>query len=114
MRKTSISEDRAARETAIERILSQENHALIQEGIDAYKRDLPRLLEERKLRHKVAYRGSERVAIAPTYGRLHRQLKKKGFSDERELFIISVSPLEDEGTGLHDTLNLGLIMCLQT
>ncbi len=90
----TLSQERANRESAIERTISRQNCALIEEGIESYKRELPKLIEARKEFHKVAYRGSERVGIAPTYHKLERLLKKKGFSDERELFIISIAPME--------------------
>jgi hypothetical protein len=99
MTKTGLSEDRANRVSAIERIRSKENHALIEEGIEAYKRDLPRLLEERKQHQMVAYRGHEQVALAPTYRKLRRQLERKKLTDESELFMIHIAPLEEEQQG---------------
>ncbi|MGO9915443.1 MAG: hypothetical protein ACLQIB_12115 [Isosphaeraceae bacterium] len=94
MTQPTISEERATRERAIAGIASRENRALIESGIEAYKRDLPLLLETGKQHQKVAYQGSVQVAIASTYRQLQRQLEKKGYSDECELFITSISPLE--------------------
>jgi hypothetical protein len=89
-----ISEERARRAAAVERLISHENRSLIEQGIEAYKHDLPRLLEARREHHKVAYRGAQQVAIASTYAKLEHLLRKKGFADERELFITSISRLE--------------------
>src|SRR6476660_745020 len=61
------------REAEIQRILAQEKPELIQQGIEAYKRDLPRLLAENRYRQKVAYRGNELVA----FGAPFRQLRKR-------------------------------------
>jgi hypothetical protein len=90
----TLSQERANREAAIEHAISRENRALIEEGIDSYKRDLPKLIDAGKEFHKVAYRGSERIGIATTYDKLERLLKKKGFADERGLFITSIAPME--------------------
>ena len=54
-------EERARnRQAAIQRILAQRKPELIQAGIEAYKRDLPRLLAENRYRQLVAYRGEQR------------------------------------------------------
>jgi hypothetical protein len=90
----SIAKERAIRETAIQRIVAQEDRALIAKGIETYKHDLPKLLQERREHQKIAYKGTEQVAIAPTYRKLERVLRKKGYADERELFITSISRLE--------------------
>ena len=90
----TLSQERANREAAIECTISRENRTLIEEGIAAYKRELPKLIAARKECQKVAYKGTERVGIAPTYRELERLLKKKGFADERELFITSIAPME--------------------
>jgi hypothetical protein len=82
------------REAEIQRILAQEKPELIQQGIEAYKRDLPRLLAENRYRQKVAYRGNELVAFGATFRQLRKRLAKKGFTDWGELFMTSISPLE--------------------
>ena len=84
------------REAEIQRILAQRKPELIQQGIEAYKRDLPRLLAENRYRQQVAYRGNELVAFGATYRQLQKRLAKKGFTDWGELFITSVAPLEIE------------------
>ena len=76
------------------RILAQENPELIQQGIEAYKRDLPRLLAENRYRQLVAYRGNELVAFGTTDRQLRKRLAKKGLTDRGELFITSIAPLE--------------------
>jgi hypothetical protein len=89
------------REAEIKRIVSQRNLPLIEEGVEAYKRDLPQLLSENRYRQLVAYRGSELVAFGSTHRQLRRRLEKKGFTNRGELFIISVAPLEiDEDEAL--------------
>ncbi len=82
------------RQAAIQRILAQRKPELIEEGIEAYKRDLPRLLEENRYRQLVAYRGSTPVAFAWTHRQLKKKLTKAGFADRGELFIISIAPLQ--------------------
>jgi hypothetical protein len=82
------------REAEIQRIVAQRKPELIQQSIEAYKRDLPRLLAENRLRQKVAYRGNEIVAFGATLRQLHKRLAKKGFTDRGELFITSIWPLD--------------------
>jgi hypothetical protein len=82
------------REAEIERLVAQRKPELIEQGIEAYKRDLPRLLAERRRGQLVAYRGNELVAFAPTYRRLEKRLAKKGFTDWGELFVMSIAPLD--------------------
>ena len=82
------------REAEIQRILARENRELIQQGIEAYKRDLPRLLAENRERQKVAYRGNEIVGFGATFRQLKKRLAKKGFTDWGELFMTSIWPLD--------------------
>jgi hypothetical protein len=82
------------REAEIQRILAQRKPELIQQGIEAYKRDLPRLLAEKRSGQLVAYRGSELVAFGATDRQLKKRLAKKGFTDRGELFIDVVAPLD--------------------
>jgi hypothetical protein len=86
-----ISEERQAE---IERIVSQRNMPLIEAGIEAYKRDLPRLLSENRYRQWVAYRGSELVALGSSYRRLRRKLEKMGYTNMGEFFLSDVAPLQ--------------------
>ena len=82
------------REAAIRRILARRKPELIQQGIEAYKRDLPRLLAENRYRQEVAYRGNELVAFGATFRQLEKWLAKKGFTDRGELFMTSFAPLD--------------------
>ena len=82
------------REAEIQRLLAQQKPELIQQGIEAYKRDLPRLLAENRYRQLVAYRGNELVAFGATYRQLTKRLAKKGFTDRGELYITCIAPLE--------------------
>jgi hypothetical protein len=82
------------REAEIQRILAQRKPELIQQGVEAYKRDLPRLLAENRYLQQVAYRGIEQVAIASTRRQLRKKLAKKGFTDWGELFVMTIAPLE--------------------
>lgn len=86
-----ISKDR---QEAIDRIVSQRNLPLIEAGIEAYKRDLPRLLSENRYRQWVAYRGAELVAFGSTRRQLRKRLEKRGLTNLGEIFRISVAPLE--------------------
>ncbi len=86
------------REAVLDRILAQRKPELIQQGIDAYLRDLPRLLAENRYLQHVAYRGNEMVAIAPTDRKLWKKLEKLGLTDRGEIFETVVEPLDiDEG-----------------
>lgn len=66
----------------------------IPEGIrksqDAFFRDLPALLQDRKLRGKyVAYHGEERIGIAEDDEPLIREIMRRGLrDDEYDLFVI--------------------------
>jgi len=82
------------REAEIQRIVARRKPELIQQGVEAYKRDLPLLLAENRYRQKVAYRGNELVAFGATYRQLQKRLVKKGFTDRGELFITSIAPLQ--------------------
>jgi hypothetical protein len=57
---------RLNQEKAIKELLSQRDPKHINEGIEAYKRDLPQLLRDDRERYAVAYDGSVRVGIAKT------------------------------------------------
>lgn len=78
----------------VERIVARRKPELIQQGIEAYKRDLPRLLAENRYRQQVAYRGNELIAFAATTRQLWKKLEKLGFSDMGELFMTVVEPPE--------------------
>jgi hypothetical protein len=82
------------REAEVERIVARQNRALIQQGVEAYLRDLPRLLAENRDRQMVAYRGNELVAFGASYRQLRKRLAKKGITDWGELFVTSIAPLE--------------------
>jgi hypothetical protein len=86
------------RRVVLDRLLAQRKPELIQQGIEAYLRDLPRLLAENRYLQRVAYRGNERVAIAPTSRKLWKRLEKLGLTDRGEIFEVVVEPLDiDEG-----------------
>ncbi len=89
-----ISPISAERQAEIERIVAQRDPVLIEAGIEAYKRDLPRLLSEGRYHQWVAYRGSEPVAFGSSHRRLRRKLEKLGFTNMGELFLSIVAPLE--------------------
>jgi len=83
-----------ARQARIQQILAQRKPELIQQGVEAFKRDLPGLLAENRYRQHVAYRGNELVAIAATSRQLSKKLAKLGFTDMGEMFTMPVAPLE--------------------
>lgn len=91
-----ILEERRRRRAAVEQSLEGQDDALIDQGIEAYKRDRKRLLAERKEDQLVAYRGDQQLAVAPTYEKLQRLLHKRGTTDEGGLFITHVVPGEEE------------------
>src|SRR5271155_5540871 len=80
--------DRQAQEyqAELERIIARRKPELIQQGVEAYKRDLPRLLAENRYLQHVAYRGNDMVAIASTNRKLWKKLRKQGLTDIGELF----------------------------
>jgi hypothetical protein len=82
------------REAEVQRIVAQRKPELIQAGIEAYKRDLPRLLAEKRRGQLVAYRGNELIAFAATDRQLEKRLARKGFTDWGELFVMSIAPLD--------------------
>ena len=82
------------RQSEVERIVAQRKPELIRQGIEAYKRDLPRLLAENRYRQLVAYRGNELVAFGATDRQLEKRLAKKGFTDWGELYVDVIAPLE--------------------
>jgi hypothetical protein len=70
----------------------------VSEGIrrsqEALRRDLPKLLEDRKLREQwVAYRGDERIGIAPSETILIRGCLKRGYKDD-EYYVGWLDPCE--------------------
>jgi hypothetical protein len=82
------------REAEIERLLASRKPEFIRLGIEAYVRDLPRLLAENRYRQKVAYRGNELIAFGATYRQLRSRLARKGFTERGELFVTTIAPLE--------------------
>jgi hypothetical protein len=102
-----LMKERAAE---VERIVARQKPELIQKGIEAYQRDLPRLLAENRYRQHVAYRGNEMVAIAATERKLWKKLEKLGLTDMGELYTTIVAPLdideEDEIQGEEASVGL--------
>ena len=98
------------RAAEVERIVARQKPELIQKGIEAYQRDLPRLLAENRYRQHVAYRGNEMVAIAATEHKLWKKLEKVGLTDMGELYTTVVAPLqideEDEIQGEEASVGL--------
>ncbi len=89
------------RRAEVQRIVARRKPELIQQGVEAYKRDLPQLLAENRYLEQVAYRGNELVAFGATDRQLRKRLAKKGFTDWGELFVTTIEPLEiDEGDDL--------------
>ena len=82
------------REAEIQRVLAQRKPELRKQGIEEYKRDLPRLLAENRERQKVAYRGNEIIAFAATFRQLKKRLAQKGFTNWGELWVTSIAPLD--------------------
>ena len=78
------------RQAEIQRIVARRKPELIQQGIEAYKRDLPRLLAENRYLQHVAYRGNEMVAIAASSRQLDKKLAKLGLMDMGELFTMPI------------------------
>jgi hypothetical protein len=89
-------EEIRAREQFVGRILSKKTVPIIQQGINAYERDRHQLMRESKFQHMVAYKGNERVAIAPTSRKLNQILQSKKLLNCDELFITCVLPADVE------------------
>lgn len=92
---TDWEQDRLAREKAMGLMLSGRDPRRVEEGIEAYKRDLPQLLGDDKEQYAVAYDGNTQVGIAKTREKLLADLKRKGLGNNKSLFIKIVSSLED-------------------
>jgi hypothetical protein len=82
------------RQAEVERIVARRKPELIQLGIQAYLRDLPRLLAENRSGQLVAYRGNDLVAFGGSYRKLRKRLAKKGFTDWGELYVNCIAPLD--------------------
>jgi len=93
---TDWNEDRITRDRMYEEMLACRNPEKINQGIDAYTRDLPQLLRDQKERFVVAYDGATRVGIATTREKLLAELKQHGISKHDSLFIKIVTSLEDK------------------
>ena len=98
-----IEAEIAKRRSAVRQVLSQTNPDRIKAGINAYKRDLPTLLHDHKYRYVVAYDGSTRVGIAPTWESLMLGLKQKGIDKNNNLFIKHVASLDDDSEHFHSS-----------
>jgi hypothetical protein len=83
------------RESAIQRILSHRNPDRIQQGIEAYKRDLASWISKHKEFYVIAYDGSDFVAIAPTHRKLEKKLSRIKDLDRDNLFIACISSPEE-------------------
>ncbi len=88
-------QERLRQDKAIERILAERDPKRVEEGIEAYQRDLPQLLRDDKERYAIAYDGSNRVGIAETCESLLADLKRRGLANNKNLFIKIISSLED-------------------
>jgi hypothetical protein len=66
----------------------------IRRSQEALRRDLPRLLENRRLRGRwIAYHGDERIGIARDEATLLRECIRRGFADD-EYYIGMITPSE--------------------
>jgi hypothetical protein len=97
-----VKHERAKNEAELVRLLAEPHAETIREGIEAYKRDLPKLLADHQEQNVVAYRGSTRLGIAPTRESLVAQLRKQGIrEDEGGLYIKKVRDLDDDDEQVH-------------
>src|SRR4051794_37139012 len=66
----------------------------IRRSQEAFHRDLPRLLESRKLRGQwVAYHGDERVGVTPRMADLTRECLRRGLQDD-QFYVGLIDPIE--------------------
>jgi AcrR family transcriptional regulator len=66
----------------------------IRRSREALRRDLPQLLQNRRLQGRwIAYHGEERIGIARNRDKLLRECFRRGFADD-EYYIGMVSPME--------------------
>jgi len=69
-----------------------EIHPEVQRSQEAFRRDLPQLLERRKLyRRWVAYKGNERIGIAKSEDELYRECARRGLQ-EHEYVVRCIVP----------------------
>jgi hypothetical protein len=60
--------------------LPVEISAAIREAQEAFRRDLPQLLREARLRRRwVAYRGPERIGVGPSKRELYQECLRRGY-----------------------------------
>lgn len=71
---------------------------LIAQGREAFRRDLPELLRDKKLRGKfIAYSGDERIGIAKDDATLIRECIRRGIADDQYyLGVIEPQTFEEE------------------
>jgi len=101
MRTTIIEGDTRAYQRLANEKISQICTEKVQQGFEAYLRDLPRLLKAGREGHMVAYCGDVQAGIAPTGRKLRRNLGKGGFARrEGELFVTRVTTLDADEFGV--------------
>jgi len=97
-----VKAERAKSQAEMKRLLVQPGAQTIQEGVEAYRHELPTLLANRQAHKVIAYRGSKRLAIAETREALLERLKEKGISEATEgLYIKKIRPLDDPPENFH-------------
>ncbi len=89
-----LDRDRAERARTMSRLLAGRDAARVNRAIEAYRRDLPRLLSMHRERHVVAYDGDRLVAIAPTRNELMQRLRDAGHVETHALFFKIVRSLD--------------------
>ena len=67
----------------------------VQEGVEAFNRDLEGFLRAKKLHHVAAYEGGTLIAMAPTRRRLERKLAKLSDLKRSDLFVACISPPDE-------------------
>ena len=80
-------------------------HPMVQRSQEAFRRDLPQLLQTKKLyRQWVLYQGDQRLAIATSEDALYRECARRGLKDHEFVVrcIVPEVPPDLDITPLHD------------
>ena len=89
-----ITEEEAAVARQIPSQLPAAIHPLIQQALDAHRRDLPELLQGHADQW-AAYHGGRRLGFGPSKIRLIREYLRQGIPDE-ELLVLLVRPADSD------------------
>ena len=93
----NVERERAEGRIEMRRLLAEPTAEIVRQGIEAYKRDLPKLLAKGEEQNLVAYHGEKRLGIAATREVLLTELEKGGILEsEPGLYIKKIRRPDDD------------------